>query len=116
MLAVTPAMFLNLGIEIRRAYNKHRIPAIATFITALINAVVTVFFVNLFGVSGAALGTMGASFCNVIFINVYYKKVLALNMWRLWKNILGLSVPVIACLIIGSIVKKLILSTSIIVL
>ena len=103
MMAVTPAMFLNLGIEIRRAYDKHKIPAIATFITAWINAVVTVFLIKLFGVSGAALGTMGASFCNIIFINIYYTKALSLNMWRLWKQILGLSVPVVICLIIGQV-------------
>lgn len=47
----------NIGIEIQRAKNKHQIRSIVYLITAIINVIISIALVSLWGEIGAALGT-----------------------------------------------------------
>lgn len=82
MLAVAPAMFMNVAIEIRRAKNKHKIPAVAMLITSIFNLFLTIPFTKHFGAQGAAFATMIASYMNTVFLFLYYKYALKLEMNR----------------------------------
>ena len=101
ILAITPAMFMNLGIEIRRAMNMHRRPAVMTLVTAVINACVTIPLVFLKGGTGAALGTLAACIFNSSYMTWYYKKKLGLEMGRFWKQMLLMAIPALISFLIG---------------
>lgn len=107
MCALTPAMFLNLGIEIRRAMDMHYRPAIVMLFTAIFNACITIPFVHYLGATGAALGTMVACYFDASYLIIYYKKRLGLNMTRFLKGIMEISLPVIFAFVIGALARQI---------
>lgn len=95
LLLVIPGMISliqNLGIEIQRAVNKHRFMTYVYCVMALLNAVISVPLAMWLGPTGSALGTaVCLVLANGVFMNVYYKKVINLDITLFWKNILALS-------------------------
>ena len=97
---VTIALIQNLGIEIQRAMNKHQFRSVVYFFMAIINVVISIFFVQLWGAIGAALGTcISLIIANGIVMNIYYKSKMGIDILQFWLNIgkmlLGLILPVI---------------------
>lgn len=98
----------NIGIEIQRAKNRHRIRSVVYFLMALINVIVSIPLIREFGATGAAIGTsLSLIFGNIIFMNWYYYKGIGLNIPEFWKNIInmckGLLLPIffgIVCVLI----------------
>ena len=78
----------NVCISILVAKNKRLIPSLVVILTSIINVFVTIFCVRTLGVIGAAIG-VGTSFVlgDLIFNNVYYHKVIGLNVFRMFKEI-----------------------------
>ena len=91
LLLIVPAtlsLIQNLGLSIMQAMNKFKFKAVATFIMALINIAISIFLAKEYGAIGAALGTtISIILCNVIVMNIYYYRVIKLDIIKFWKNI-----------------------------
>lgn len=88
MIPQTPLLIQNVGIEIRRAMNKHKAAAVWQLAMAITNFFISIPLINIFDEVGAAMGTAISLTINVIFINIYYKKVCSLDMMFFWKRII----------------------------
>lgn len=75
--------------SIIQAKNKHRFRSIVYIILAICNVFATWFFVQEFGIIGAAIPTGTIYFIgNGLIMNWYYWKKIHLDILRFWKNIL----------------------------
>lgn len=92
LLLILPAvlsLIQNTGLAIMQAMNKFRFKATATFVMAIVNIFISIFLARLYGAVGAALGTtISIVICNVIVMNIYYRKNIKLDVINFWKNIL----------------------------
>lgn len=100
MVPLVVPLIQNLGLEIQRAKNKHKVRSVVYFFIAIVNIFVSIVLINIFGVTGAAIGTaISIVSGNCIFMNIYYHKALGLDMIYFWKEILKLvpaiSIPVV---------------------
>ena len=89
LLLITPLVLIlphSMGIEVRRAKNLHRIPALFMFMTTIFNVFLSVWLINCWGACGAALGTFACLLINQIMIDIYYVKVVKLDVIPLLKN------------------------------
>lgn len=110
LLLIIPICFpliQNLGISIMQAMNKHKFRAIVTAIMAIFNVGMSYFLAKAFGAIGSALGTTIALIvCNIIIINIYYKKAIGLEIGIFWKDIIKMTIlfliPVALILVIMS--------------
>jgi O-antigen/teichoic acid export membrane protein len=106
LLLVSPAVFSliqNTGLSILQAMDKFKFKALATFIMAIFNIIISVFLAKQFGAIGAAIGTTIAIAFNMIIMNIYYVKKIRLEIVRFWKNIAGIFVkyvPAIAVIVV----------------
>ena len=104
---IIPALFSliqNLGLSIMQAMNKYRFKAISTFIMSGFNILISVILAKKFGAVGAAFGTtISIVMCNIIVMNIYYYKVIKLNVIKFWKNIFRIFIKYLIpiCIIIG---------------
>jgi len=88
MLPMIIPLLQSAGPQILYAINKHKIRSIVYLLIAIINIFLSIFLIKMYGVVGAAIGTSFAmTFGNVIFMNVYYKKLLDLKLIRFFKKI-----------------------------
>ena len=96
LLLIIPAcipLIQNLGVSIRQALNKHKFSAIIRLSVAIINLIISIPLSIRFGAIGAALGTcIGLSISSFIH-NIYYQKIIKLDMIDYWKNIVKISLP-----------------------
>lgn len=80
--------FQNIGIEIQKAKNKHKARTIVYFAVAIVNIGLTIPFAIMWKGVGAVFATfLCCVFGQVLFMNIYYHKVIGLNMIYFWKNI-----------------------------
>ncbi|MDO4729775.1 MAG: oligosaccharide flippase family protein [Candidatus Saccharibacteria bacterium] len=83
----------NLGLSIMQAMNKFRFRTIMMCIMSVANIIASVFLAKWKGPTGAAVGTAASLLiCNVIIMNIYYARVIKLDILRFWKNILGMTI------------------------
>lgn len=99
-------LFQNIGIEIQKAKNKHKIRSIVYLGVAVANVILTIPFAIMWEGIGAALATFLCCLAgNVLFMNIYYQKGIRLDMGYFWKNILKIVpsfIPTIAvCVLIN---------------
>ena len=96
----------NIGIEIQRAMNKHKIRSIAYAFMAIINVAISIPMIIYYGEIGAAIGTcLSYILCNIIFMNFYYHKGLNLDMIYFWREIFKFVPSLIIPLILGVIIR-----------
>lgn len=92
LLVIIPTVaagICDVGLYIMWAKNKHRIKSIVSLIIALVNIVLTVILVKRIGIIGAAIGTSFAYISGYnIFNNIYFQRVLGLDMFRFIKETL----------------------------
>ena len=97
----------NIGIEIQRAMNKHKIRSIAYAFMAIINVAISIPMIIYYGEIGAAIGTcLSYILCNIIFMNFYYHKGLNLDMIYFWREIFKFVPSLIVPLILGIIINN----------
>lgn len=101
----------NLGVEIQRAKNKHRIRSIAYAVMAVLNIAISIPLIKQYGATGAAVGTVIAVvICNGIFMNVYYARYIRLDIRGFWKRILrltaGLPIPILVGVLLNTILPS----------
>jgi len=113
MTALVVPLTQSLGISILRAYNKQKFRAILYIILAICNVILSMPAAYYF--QGYGCATVTAIFLiigNIFIMNIYYKKVINLDMGLWWRNFYKLLWPVIVCTTIGIFVKKMFILTS----
>lgn len=105
MIPATVPFIQNVGIEIQRALNKHRLANVFYLGMALLNLLMSIELCQRYGAVGSALGT-AISFVvgNGIWINVYYHRNCNIDILTFWKSIFrmfpGMLLPVtVACVL-----------------
>lgn len=83
-------MFINMSngilINVLDATNKRMFRSVALFITTIANIILTIFWLDLWGMIGAALATAICVFIGQItLMNIYYAKNLKLNILRMYR-------------------------------
>lgn len=99
----TIALIQNVGIEIQRAKNKHKFRSIAYLIMALLNIGLSIWFCSMWGIMGVVVGTtIALILCNGIIMNIYYHKVIGINVLHFWKSILSILPALIIPVTVGT--------------
>ena len=106
MVPVTIPLIQNIGVNILQAKNKHKFRTITLFIISIVNVIMSIPLTKLYGPVGAAIGT-GLSFIigQGLVLNIYYYKVININIPKFWIEILKMSIPVIITFILGILMK-----------
>lgn len=104
IIPVSLPLIQNLGIEIQRAKNMHRVRSIVYTCLAAANVVFSIFLIRWFGCVGAAVGTAIALLLgNGLFMNWYYHKKIGLNMLAFWKSMASFILPLLAMFLFGGV-------------
>ena len=89
MLSTTVSLVQNVCLSIIRAQNKMMFRTIAVSVMAIFNLVFTILGVPRFGPIAACIGTaIGLIGVNIIAMNIYYVKVLKMDIIRVFAGIL----------------------------
>ncbi len=104
-IPITISAIQNLGIEIQRAKNMHKLRSIIYLIMAVINIIMTIPLAKYYGGIGAAVGTAFSYIVgNGLIMNIFYHKKIGLNILQFWKQILkfipSLILPIAAGVVI----------------
>lgn len=92
MIPVTVPLIQNTGLNILYATNRHKFRSIVYACIAVLNAGLTFWWVEDFGIIGAAVATCLAYVVgNIFIINWYYHKKIGINIPLFWLNILKMS-------------------------
>lgn len=101
IIPVSVPLIQNLGLSIMQAMNKYKFKSISTFIMAIFNIIISYYLAQRYGAIGSALGTTIALVaCNIILINIYYYKILKLNVIKFWLEILKMTVTFVPSILI----------------
>lgn len=108
MIPFTIDLIQNIGLTILQAKNMYGFRAIVFFFMSIINLAFSIPLALHYGGIGAAAAT-GISYLigNGIIMNVYYFKVVKLNISRFWKEITKLSVSIIIVYIVGQFITEI---------
>ena len=103
IVPVTVPLIQNLGIEIQRAKNMHKMRSIVYLVISVANVLISIPLIKYFGAVGASAGTAISLFVgNIVFMNFYYHKKIGLNVLYFWKNILSFIPALIIPAMIGT--------------
>lgn len=98
LLLISPSIIpltQNIGISVLQALNKHSFRSIVYIFIAIMNIIISIPLVKLYGGIGAALGTCVATMTGqIIIMNIYYKKI-GLDIPKYWKYFLKFAMPII---------------------
>ena len=100
----------NIGIEMQLALNKHQFRSIIYLLIAINNVAISIPLAQRWGAVGAAMGTaISLLVGNGLIMNIFYHKVLRINMKYFWKEITktwkGFVLPAILAVFIMRYVK-----------
>ncbi len=81
--------FINMTggciINVLDILNKRQIRSYMLMITTAINILLTVWFIDLWGITGAVIATAISLVAGqIILLNIYYYKAISINVWRLY--------------------------------
>lgn len=77
----------NIGISVIRAMNIHKYRSFMYIIIAILNVIISIPLSIKYNGIGAAIGTCVATICGqVIFMNLFYKKKVCIDINEYWKN------------------------------
>ncbi len=89
MIPVTVPLIQNTGLNILYAMNRHRFRSLVYLGIAILNIGLTFWWVEKYGIIGAAMATCVAYVIgNILIINWYYYKKIGIDIPLFWKNIL----------------------------
>ncbi len=104
----------NMGIEIQRAVNKHKFRSLVYLAMAFINVIISIPLGMEFGSIGTAAGTgLSLIIANGIIMNIYYYKVIGIDVFSFWKSILGILKGLVVPVVFGFFIMKYIIFESI---
>ena len=109
---VTIPLIQTIALTILRAKNLHKFRSLLYLGVSIINIIISIPLIKLYGGIGAALGTgIALLIANGIIMNIYYKKKLKLDIKAFWKNIILMSLGLIIPMILGLFIKEVIIIT-----
>lgn len=92
MIPVTIPLTQNTGINILYALNRHQFRSTVYACIAVLNVVLTFWWVERYGIVGAAMATCIAYVIgNILIINWYYHRKIGIDIPLFWKHILKMS-------------------------
>lgn len=99
MIPITVPLIQNVGILILQAKNMQGFRSVVYLAIAVLNIAASIPLAKMWGGLGCALAT-GVSLLigNVIIMNIYYYRKIHLNIPMFWRNIMGMSAPVVLAL------------------
>lgn len=104
----------NVGIEMQRALNKHQFRSIIYLIMAVGNVIVSIPLAIKYGVIGVTIGTLiSVLLGNGLIMNIFYHKVLKINMIIFWKEIFKTWKGFLIPLLLGGYIMKFVTFKSI---
>jgi O-antigen/teichoic acid export membrane protein len=109
MFPLCVPLIQNTGLSIITAKNKHRFRSVVYLVIAIVNVISTYLVIPKYGVIGAAFCS-GVSYIvgQGIIMNMYYWKVIHINIPEFWRNILRMSVIPAGMLCAGLVLKNFI--------
>lgn len=91
MFPMTLSLIQNTGGAILKAKNKHKFMTLVYLFIAVVNVIISIPLVKLYGGIGAAFGTGISLFLgNWIIKNIYYQKIIKLDIIYFFKKILNI--------------------------
>lgn len=97
----------NTGLAIVMAQNKHRFRSVVYLIIAIANVISTYILVPYMGAIGAALcSAISYIIGQGVIMNIYYYKVIGINIGLFWKNILRMAITPIITVSLGFLIKR----------
>ena len=116
MTSLIVALSQNIGIEIQRAVNKHRVRSVVYLLIDVVNVIISIPLIKHFGSIGAALGTAITMLAGtVIFMNFYYQMSIRIEIKTYWINLIKVIVFTIPSIAVGIVITRLMKADSIIV-
>lgn len=107
MVPVTIPLIQNLGVEIQRAKNMHKVRSVVYILIAISNIFVSIPCIQMWGAQGAAIGTaLTLTLGNGVLMNWYYQKKIGLDIIYFWKQIARFIPAFIAPVIVGICIMK----------
>ncbi|MGH4052366.1 MAG: lipopolysaccharide biosynthesis protein [Clostridium sp.] len=107
----------NMGIVILQAKNKHAFRSKIYIFIAILNVAISIPLAKMYGGFGCAIGTSIALIIGQWFvINIYYHKVIGIDIIGFAKEILSMSLPIVIVVCVGLAVNYYIVTTSIMIL
>lgn len=98
MIPVTIPLIQNTGLNMLYAMNKHRFRSVSYACIAVLNVILTFWWVEYWGIIGAAAATCIAYIIGHIFLmNWYYHKKIGINIPLFWKNIVKMCPVMFVC-------------------
>lgn len=92
----------TVGISVLQVLNKYSFRAKCMFTIALVNIVLTVIGVEVWGIEGAAIATAVSMLIGSgLIMNIYYRKVIGLNIGLFWKEMMKIFLLWGVCIGIG---------------
>ncbi len=96
MIPMIDSLIKNSVISITQAKNKHQFLPKVLIITSILNIIVSIPLIKMYGGLGAAIGTAISLFIgNIVIKNIYYHKSLHLDMIRFTKETLNIFIALI---------------------
>ncbi|WHY61114.1 oligosaccharide flippase family protein [Cytobacillus firmus] len=105
------SLIQGMGGIILQAKNKQGFKSIINIFIAILNVIMSVIFVQVWGVIGCAIATaISFTLGNIIIINIYYWKKIGINIPEYWINILCMSLPIGISIIYGATMNNFIIA------
>lgn len=102
MLPATIPLIQNMGILVLQAKNKHAFRSKIYLILACLNIPFTFYLSKMYGEIGCAASAALLSFIGGgIIINIYYHKVVKIDILHFFHEIMGINVPIVLSLLLG---------------
>ncbi|MBU3142615.1 oligosaccharide flippase family protein [Clostridium sp. CF012] len=117
MVPLLVPLIQSMGIVILQAKNKHAFRSKMYFAIALLNIALSIPLAKIYGGIGCAIGTaLGLIIGNWFVINIYYHKVIGIDIIAFAKEILSMTLPIVIVMILGVITNYFIPTTNFIIL
>lgn len=104
LLLLSPLVIVlphSLGVEIRRAKNRHQVASVIMSVTTVFNLLISIPLAKRYGAAGAAFGTWLEFLVNMTFIDVYYAKMIRIDIRRFYANIGKITIASLAPVLFG---------------
>ena len=108
MIPVTIPLIQNMGLNIIQAKNKYKFRTTVFLFIAIGNVFISIPLAKLYGGIGAAIGTSLALLIGqIIIMNIYYHKIIHINILKFWKEIFKMTIPVAISFLFGFVITRL---------
>lgn len=106
---ITVPLIQNIGISILQAKNKHAFRAVCYLVISIFNIFMSIPLIKLYGPVGPAISiAISYTVGQIIIMNIYYKRVIGLDIPRFWREIASMLPAVIVPTVVMMLFMKLV--------